>query len=90
MLFRPPYGKLSRTQYNYLKAYYKIVMWDVLGFDYDLNVSGEKVVANIIDNAEEGSIIVMHDSLKAKPRVEYALPKILEHFTEKGFKFERL
>lgn len=89
-LFRPPYGKLSRTQYNYLKSYYKIVMWDVLAFDYDLKVSGPKVVENILENSEAGSIIVMHDSLKAKPKVEYALPKILEHYTAKGFKFEKL
>lgn len=89
-LFRPPYGKLRPSQYTKLKSEYKLVMWDVLSFDFDLNMAEEKVLKNVLDNAEEGSVIVMHDSLKAKPKVEFALPKILEHFTEKGFKFEKL
>ena len=65
-------------------------MWDVLSFDFDLNMSEEKVLDNVLKNAEAGSIIVMHDSLKAKPKVEFALPKILQHFSDKGFKFEKL
>ena len=89
-LFRPPYGKLKPSQYTKLKKEYKLVMWDVLSFDFDLKMAEEKVLENVLENAEEGSVIVMHDSLKAKPKVEFALPKILEHFTEKGFKFEKL
>ena len=89
-LFRPPYGKLKPSQYSTLKSQYKLVMWDVLCYDFDLKVTQEKVLDNILKNAEAGSIIVMHDSLKAKPKVEFALPKVLEHFTAKGFKFEKL
>ena len=89
-LFRPPYGKLKPSQYSKLKAEYKLLMWDVLSFDFDLKMEGEKVLKNVLENAEEGSIVVMHDSLKAKPKVEFALPKLLEHFTAKGFKFEKL
>lgn len=89
-LFRPPYGKLKPSQYSKLKAQYKLVMWDVLSFDFDLKISEEKVLKNVLENAESGSIVVMHDSLKAKPKVEFALPKLLEHFTAKGFKFEKL
>lgn len=89
-LFRPPYGKMKPSQYITLKADYKLVMWDVLSFDFDLSMTEEKVLDNVLKNAEAGSIIVMHDSLKAKPKVEYALPKLLEHFTAKGFMFEAL
>jgi len=89
-LFRPPYGKLKPSQYSHLKSQYSIVMWDVLSFDFDLKIPAEKVLENVLKNAEQGSIIVMHDSLKAKPKVEFALPKILQHFSEKGFKFEKL
>lgn len=89
-LFRPPYGKLKPAQYAALKAKYKLVMWDVLSYDFDLSMEKEKVLKNVIENTEDGSIIVMHDSLKAKPKVEFALPKLLEHFTAKGFKFEKL
>lgn len=89
-LFRPPYGKLKPSQYSILKHQYKLVMWDVLSFDFDLKIKEEEVLKNVLKNAETGSIVVMHDSLKAKPKVEFALPKILEYFTEKGFKFEKL
>ena len=89
-LLRPPYGKLKPSQYSILKSQYKLVMWDVLSCDFDLKMEKEKVLKNILNNTETGSIIVMHDSLKAKPKVEFALPKLLEHFTAKGFKFERI
>lgn len=89
-LFRPPYGKLKPSQYSKLKSQYSLVMWDVLSFDFDLKVEEEKVLQNVLKNAEPGSIIVMHDSLKAKPKVEYSLPKILEYFSEKGFVFNAL
>ena len=89
-LFRPPYGKLKPSQYKKIKSQYKLVMWDVLSFDFDLKMEKEKVLENVLKNAEEGSIVVMHDSLKAKSKVEYALPKILEYFSEKGFVFNAL
>lgn len=89
-LFRPPYGKLRPSQYSTLKSQYRIVMWDVLSYDFDLSLSAENVLNNVLKNGEAGSIIVMHDSLKAKPKVEYALPLILEHFTALGYTFEKL
>jgi peptidoglycan/xylan/chitin deacetylase (PgdA/CDA1 family) len=89
-LFRPPYGKLKPSQYSALKSRYSLVMWDVLSFDFDLKISAEKVLDNVLKNATTGNIIVMHDSLKAKTKVEFALPKILQHFSDKGFKFEKL
>ena len=89
-LFRPPYGKLKPSQYFKLKSQYKLVMWDVLSFDFDPLISGNLVLQNVIKNAREGSIVVFHDSLKAKAKMEFALPKVLEYFTTKGFKFEKL
>ena len=50
----------------------------------------EKLLKNVLENTEAGSIVVLHDSLKAKPKVEFSLPKLLEYFTAKGFKFEKL
>ena len=88
--FRPPYGKLSPAQYNQLKKHYKVVMWDVLTFDFDLRVRKEQVLLNVLKNAAPGSIIVFHDSLKAKEKVLYALPLVLEHYTRLGYRFESL
>ena len=88
--FRPPYGKISLAQYNQLKKHYKVVMWDVLTFDFDLKVSKEQVLGNVMKNAAPGSIIVFHDSLKAKEKVLYALPLVLEHYSKLGYTFEAL
>jgi peptidoglycan/xylan/chitin deacetylase (PgdA/CDA1 family) len=105
-LFRPPYGRIKKSQISKLKTAFnsqssssspptpdrelKIVMWDVLSGDFDLNLSPEKCYQNVLKHTENGSIIVFHDSLKAFERLEYALPKVLAYFTEKGFKFSTL
>jgi peptidoglycan/xylan/chitin deacetylase (PgdA/CDA1 family) len=90
VFFRPPYGKISPSQYNHLKKSYKVVMWDVLTFDFDLKVSKEQVLDNVLNNAAPGSIIVFHDSLKAKEKVLYALPRVLEHYHQLGYRFDVL
>ncbi len=90
-LFRPPYGQITLKQgKSLLKLGYKIIMWDVLAFDWTEAQSREKCFQNVISKAVPGSIIVFHDSEKAAKRMQYALPKILEHFTEKGFEFRRI
>lgn len=89
-LFRPPYGKLKPSQYKHLKDKYRIVMWDVLTLDYSLQVSKTKVLNTAIKHAAPGSIIVFHDSLKAQPKLQYALPKVLEHFSALGYTFAAL
>ena len=91
MLFRPPYGKIKPSQSYFLrKQGYKIIMWDVISYDFDLNTSPEKCLQNVLKNAKAGSIIVFHDSQKAFKNLEYALPKALEFFKNKGYQFEKL
>ncbi len=87
-LFRPPYGKLKRRQAQFLQRHYEVVMWDVLSGDFDPNLSKEACLKNVIKNATNGSIVVFHDSLKAKDKLEYVLPQVLEHFNAMGYTFE--
>lgn len=89
-LFRPPYGKLTLRQYATLRTEYKIVMWDVLSGDFNKNRSGEECSEYVCQNARNGSIVVFHDSVKAKERVLYSLPKVLEYFSKKNFSFNAL
>jgi peptidoglycan-N-acetylglucosamine deacetylase len=90
-LFRPPYGKIKASQAKKLRALgYKIIMWDVLSADFDTSISAEKCIENVLKNTQSGSIIVFHDSIKAFPRLEYTLPKVLENLAKKGFVFEKL
>jgi len=87
--FRPPYGRIRSRDAKHLK-HQTIVMWDVLAADWRQDLSPEQVSDNVIRNAKNGSIIVLHDSLKAAPRLKKALPLILEHFHNAGYKFEGL
>jgi len=86
-IFRPPYGKISRQQIAVLKQDFKIIMWDVLSYDYDKLVSPQQCADNVIRNARNGSIVVFHDSQKAKENVLLALPIVLEHFQKLGYQF---
>lgn len=92
-LFRPPYGRIKKSQIAGLKAKnpnLDIVMWDVLSGDFDTGISPEKCLQNVVSNTLNGSIIVFHDSLKAFPRLKYALPKALEYLKGKGHEFKVL
>lgn len=90
-LFRPPYGKITPQLSKKLKKLgYTIIMWTVLSGDFDNDLSQEKCLANVINNTEAGSIIVFHDSLKAYHKLSYVLPKVLKHFSDLGFTFDRI
>ncbi|MDD7885606.1 polysaccharide deacetylase family protein [Flavivirga sp. 57AJ16] len=90
-LFRPPYGQISPKQGKKLIALgYKIIMWDVLSFDWDHTISKEVCLHNITSKATNGSIIVFHDSVKASKNMQYALPKVLEFFSKKGYFFKAI
>ena len=90
-LFRPPYGKIKKNQAKQLiKKGYKIIMWSVLSADFDTTISNEKCLENVLKNTQPGSIIVFHDSVKAAERMKYALPKVLKHFSDKGFVFKAI
>jgi peptidoglycan-N-acetylglucosamine deacetylase len=89
-LFRPPYGKISRAQARAIRSRYRVIMWDVLSGDFDKNITKEKCLHNVIANTSAGSIIVFHDSYKAADKVLYALPRVLEYFSNKGFSFRSI
>jgi peptidoglycan/xylan/chitin deacetylase (PgdA/CDA1 family) len=92
-LFRPPYGRIKRSQVKLLKQAkpdLKIIMWNVLSGDFDVNLKPEKCLENVVRNTDNGDIVLFHDSLKAKERMEYVLPKALEYWSKEGYEFSDL
>ncbi len=89
-LFRPAYGMITPYQVNYLQKIYRIVLWDIMSFDFHPGTSKEKCLDNVIRHAQPGSVIVFHDSVKASEKVLYALPGVLTYFMKLGFSFESL
>lgn len=86
-LFRPPYGKLKRSQFQQLRKKFRIVLWDVLSGDYDSNTSPEKCLQNACAYLRNGSVVVFHDSIKAQQKMEFALPRFIDFAKENGFEF---
>ncbi|GAO30040.1 polysaccharide deacetylase family protein [Geofilum rubicundum] len=88
-LFRPPHGQLYPWYVPRLKrTCRKIVMWDVLSMDYRADLSDGDVFEAVIKHVRPGSVIVFHDSLKAWPRLEKALPDILEYLSHEGYRMD--
>jgi peptidoglycan/xylan/chitin deacetylase (PgdA/CDA1 family) len=90
-LFRPPYGSIKHRQVTALEQQgFTIVMWSVLSGDFDTSLSLERCLENVLFNIEPGSIVVFHDSAKAWDRLEYVLPRILEHCTKNKWEMAAL
>lgn len=89
-LFRAPYGRISRKQYNILVKEYKMVFWDVLSYDYDTFISPEKCLENSIKHTQNGTIIVFHDNKKAQKNIKYALPRYIDYFLKLNYTFASL
>lgn len=89
-LFRPPHGIMRWSQAAALKHHYNIVMYDVVTRDYSRRLSPERCVETVRRYTRNGSIIVFHDSIKAWPRLEHALPEALKWLTVQGYSFATL
>lgn len=81
---------MRRSQIRALEKSYKIIMWDVLSKDFDVRISGEQCLSNVTWNTRKGSVIVFHDSEKAAEKMLYALPRVLAHYFEQGFRFRAI
>ena len=93
-LFRPPHGRIKSSQIRAIKNLrnseiqnLKIVAWTVISYDWDKSLSPEDCFNNVMKNADDGSIIVFHDSEKAVGNMIPAFTKVLEYYTDKGFTF---
>lgn len=88
-LFRPPYGRIRRSQIRSMQDF-KIIMWDVLTHDYASSVTPERCLEGTIRAMRPGSIVVFHDSLKAERNMTHVLPRLLQHFANLGYSFKTI
>jgi len=89
-LFRPPYGKIKKSQSKQLQNKYSIIMWDVLSGDYNQKIAPEKCLENTIKHTRSGSIVLFHDSIKAQKNMLFALPRFIEYCKQKNYFFETI
>lgn len=89
-LFRPPHGIIRWAQAKVIKNHYNIVMYDLVTRDYSRKLSPDQVFENVRRYARNGSIIVFHDSLKARKNIMATLPRAIEWLQSEGYEFARL
>jgi peptidoglycan/xylan/chitin deacetylase (PgdA/CDA1 family) len=89
LLFRPPYGRIKRSQIKSLNDF-KIIMWDVLAFDFNKRITPENCYKKTTHAVRDGSIIVFHDSLKAEKNMMYAFPRLVADLLQRGYTFKTL
>jgi len=86
-LFRPPYGRISFKQLKALRKDYTIIMWDIITYDFDRKLSPGKVFDIVKRFSRNGSVVVFHDSIKAKDNMLAVLPLAIEYWNSEGYRF---
>lgn len=77
--FRPPYGRVSRAQHNaILKRGYELVRWHIIAGDWQAELDAQVCATKTASLVQPGSIIVLHDSLKAERNMKPTLEAILK------------
>lgn len=84
-LYRPPYGRITPRQAQTICKRFRLIMWDIISGDFDIHITPETCVKNVLRHVCPGSIVVFHDSIKAAPRMLYALPRVLEELRKANF-----
>lgn len=89
--FRPPYGKMTFDQARQIRREgYSIAMWDILTRDYKQNWTAADCWRHTYPKIRNGSILVLHDSEKAWPRLQILLPQLLNYLERSGYRMEAL
>lgn len=84
--FRPPYGKKLITLPWYLDQHHiKTITWDIEPDTYGNSV--EFLTKYTLDNAQPGSIILLHPFCEPCSGQREAIGKIIEGLENKGYKF---
>ncbi len=86
-LFRPPGGAASEAVIAAAGALgMRTITWDVDPRDWSLPGSGA-IYSNVVANAHDGSIILMHDGGGPREETLAALPKVIDTLRARGFGF---
>ena len=65
---------------------YSLILWTIDTKDW-IPASKESIVSAVLDNASDGSIILMHDYVVGKSNTPAALEVIIPVLIERGFTF---
>lgn len=85
--FRPPAGRVNSALIERARdERLMTVKWDVDPRDWTDPGAGP-IADNVIEHARSGSIVIMHDGGGSRAQTVAALPAILSHFRDRGYRF---
>ena len=84
-LFRPPYGRITISQYRKLKKKFRIVFWDLMAYDFDAGFGAAGSLSVLKRKIRRGSVIVLHD--KPQSSANSILPEFLNSAISRGYRF---
>ncbi|MGD9329384.1 MAG: polysaccharide deacetylase family protein [Cyclobacteriaceae bacterium] len=86
-LFRPPYGKIRRKVLKKIRHDYKVIMWDVLSYDFSPDITAEKSLYKSSKCSRNGSIIIFHDSKKTFEKLKLIISQYILYFKNINYEF---
>ncbi len=90
LLFRPPYGRITLSQFKGIRKSFQVVMWDVLSGDFEQEQSAQKCLSKTKKYCQSGSIVVFHDQEKTKDKIKKVLNPFLDYVVDNGFETDVL
>ena len=89
VLFRPPYGACSSKSTRIVCGLgYTTIAWSDMTNDYDVDKTTPRKITNyIVEHAEPGAIIGMHDGGGNREKTVEALSLVIEELRSQGYQF---
>lgn len=82
--FRPPYGAWNENTLQIAAEHgLSAVLWDVDSRDWALANNPDQIVANVLQEVQEGSIILLHE----RPQTVQVLPRLIRALRAQGYSF---
>jgi peptidoglycan/xylan/chitin deacetylase (PgdA/CDA1 family) len=88
LFFRPPYGRMKIRQYRKLKVKFKIVLWDLMPYDFDNNFGSERSLHMLKKKIRPGSVIVLHDTPASS--ANSITGEFITYALSRGYRFEMI
>jgi peptidoglycan/xylan/chitin deacetylase (PgdA/CDA1 family) len=85
--FRPPFGQYNEETMSIIKEFNLTpIMWEITSYDWEHKNNPECILANVVDQIREGSIILLHEL----EQTAFILPRLIDEIRNQGFEFDLL
>lgn len=86
-LFRPPFGQYNKHTIAVAKELgLSTILWRISSMDWELKEEPEQIITNVLENLEDGAIILLHELTQTAA----ALPGLIAGIRDKGYEFSLL